>query len=66
MDNKVAKPFIDINVGDYIEFITDKKTYQTMVTKIQLKSNLYKAYVTLGEYRISLTEKIKLLERSRR
>lgn len=66
MDNKVARPFIDINVGDYIEFITDKKTYQTMITKIQLKSNLYKAYVTLGEYRISLTEKIKLLERSRR
>lgn len=60
LDNKVAKPFIDFNVGDFIEFITPTKTYQTMVTQISLK-NLYQAGVTLGEYRVSLTDKIKLL-----
>lgn len=60
MDNKVAVPFKDFNVGDFIEFITPTKTYQTMVTQISLK-NLYQASITLGEYRVSLTDKIKLL-----
>ena len=59
--NKVVKPFIDINVGDFIEFITPTKTYETMVTQLSFKNNLYEVYVTLGEYRISLTDKIKLL-----
>ena len=61
MDNKVAVPFKDFNVGDFIEFITPTKTYQTMVTQISLKNNDYQASVTLGEYRVSLTDKIKLL-----
>ena len=61
MDNKVAVPFKDFNVGDFIEFITPTKTYQTMVTQISLKNNDYEASVTLGEYRVSLTDKIKLL-----
>lgn len=61
MDNKVAVPFKDFNVGDFIEFITPTKTYQTMVTQISFKNNLYEAGITLGEYRVSLTDKIKLL-----
>ena len=61
IDNKVAVPFIDFKVGDFIEFITSTKTYQTMVTQITLKNNLYQVGVTLGEYRISLTDKIKIL-----
>ena len=59
--NKVVKPFFDINVGDFIEFITPTKTYETMVTQLSFKNNLYEVNVTLGEYRISLTDKIKLL-----
>lgn len=63
MDNKVVVPFIDLNVGDFIEFITPTKTYETMVTQITLKNNLYQASITLGEYRISLTDKLKLLSK---
>ena len=63
INNKVVKPFFDINVGDFIEFITPDKTYETMVTQLSLKNNLYQVYVTLGEYRISLTDKIQLLSK---
>lgn len=62
-NNKVARPFYEFKVGDFIEFITPSKTYETMVTQIAFKNNLYEAYVTLGEYRISLTDKIKLLSK---
>ena len=63
MDNKVVVPFTDLNVGDFIEFITPTKTYETMVTQITFKNNLYQAGITLGEYRISLTDKLKLLSK---
>lgn len=61
MNNQVVDPFVDLNVGDFIEFITPDKTYQTLVTQFSFKGNLYQASVTLGEYRINLTDKIKLL-----
>lgn len=61
LDNKVIKPFFDLEVGDFVEFRTPSKTYTTMVSKFVLKNNLYQVAVTLGEYRISLTDKIKLL-----
>ena len=63
MSNKVVVPFKDLNVGDFIEFITPNKTYQTMVTQFIFKNNLTQVGVTLGEYRIKLTDKIKLLSR---
>lgn len=63
MNNKVAVPFVDLNVGDFIEFITPTKTYETMVTQIIFKNNLYQAGITLGEYRVSLTDKLKLLSK---
>lgn len=59
--NGVAEPFVDFNVGDFIEFITPTKNYQTIVTQISLKNNVYQASVILGEYRVSLTDKLKLL-----
>ena len=62
-NNKVVKLFEDISVGDFIEFITPTKTYNTMITQIAFKNNLYQASLTLGEYRISLTDKIKLLSK---
>lgn len=61
--NKIAPLFEVLNVGDFIEFITPSITYQTMVTKITFKGNFHTANVTLGEYRVSLTEKIKLLSK---
>lgn len=63
VDNEIAKVFKDIEVGDFIEFITPNKTYQTMVTKLSFKGTLYLTQITLGEYRVSLTEKLKLLTR---
>lgn len=62
-ENKIAVLFEDIKVGDFIEFITPNKTYETMITKVSLKGNLYSANITLGEYRLNLTEKIKLLSK---
>lgn len=63
MDNKVIVPFKDINVGDFIRFIAPSKSYDTMVTQISLKNSVSSASITLGEYRGSLTDKIKLLSK---
>lgn len=63
MDNKVVAPFQDITVGDFVQFITPSKIYNTMVTQITLKNTLATAGITLGEYRGSLTDKIKLLSK---
>ncbi len=62
-ENKIAELFVDLNIGDFIEFIGPHKTYETMVTKITFKNNLYQPEITLGEYRLSLTEKLKLLSK---
>ena len=61
--NKLITLFTDVNVGDFIKFITPAKTYETMVTQITIKNSLSIASVTLGEYRGSLTDKIKLLSK---
>ncbi len=63
VENGVAALFKDLHIGDFIEFVTPKKKYQTMITKITFKGNLHTAEVTLGEYRVSLTEKMKLLSK---
>lgn len=63
MDNKVVVPFKDISVGDFIRFLAPSKSYNTMVTQISFKNNLEIASVTLGEYRGSLTDKLKLLSK---
>lgn len=63
MDNKLIVPFKNLCLGDFVEFVTPKKTYSTMVTQLSLKGNFYECSVVLGEYRIKLTDKIKLLEK---
>ena len=63
MDNKILVPFKNLCLGDFVEFVTPKKTYLTMVTQLSLKGNFYECSVVLGEYRIKLTDKIKLLEK---
>ncbi len=66
MDSKVAKPFKDFFVGDFILFITEKKTYQTLISKMELKKDLGKIAITLGEHRVSLTEQFILFKNNRR
>lgn len=60
--NKVDS-FKDLSLGTFIEFITPGKTYSTIVTKITYKGTFKKATLMLGEYRATLTDKLKLLQR---
>lgn len=62
MDNSFIVPFKNLILGDFVQFVVGAKTYSTMVTQLAFKGNFYECSVVLGEYRIRLTEKIKLLE----
>ena len=53
----------DLAVGDFIEFVTPLKTYETLITKVKYKGTFNIVNVTLGEQRVSLTDKLKLLDR---
>lgn len=64
MNNKVFKPFKNVYLGDYISFIHNNKTYESVVTGIKFKDSLNHAMITLGEYRVKLTEKIQLLSKN--
>lgn len=63
MDNDIIIPFKNLRIGDYVEFITETKVYNTMVTQLSFKGNFYECSLVLGEYRVKLTDKIKLLEK---
>ncbi|MDL2292545.1 hypothetical protein LJC17_03035 [Acholeplasma sp. OttesenSCG-928-E16] len=63
MGNTIIKPFTNLNLGDFVSFVAEKKTYNTMVTQLSFKDNYHECFVILGEYRVRLTEKLKLLER---
>lgn len=63
MDNSIIVPFNNLNLGDFVEFVTNSKTYDTMVTQLSFKGNFHECSVVLGEYRVKLTDKIKLLEK---
>jgi hypothetical protein len=65
LNNKVFKPFMNFHLGDYISFIHKHKTYDTVVTGILFKDSLKVAKITLGEYRVKLTEKIQLLSKAK-
>jgi len=62
--NSIFKPLNNLFVGDYIEFFTDKKAYSTVITQIKYKSNFSQCFITLGEYRTRLTDKIKILTKN--
>lgn len=53
----------DLTVGAIVVFITENKTYETIVSKMEFKGTFNIAKVTLGEYRLSLTDKLKLMDR---
>lgn len=63
MDNKVFKPLSNMFLGYKITFIGQRKTYNSFITQIKFKNNFDVCYLTLGEYRNSLTDKIKLLSK---
>ena len=63
MDNKVFRPLSNMYLGYLLTFISQRKTYETVLTQIKFKNNFDVCYLTLGEYRNSLTDKIKLLSK---
>ena len=65
LNNQVFIPFKNFNLGDYISFKHNKKTYDTVVTGLVFKDTLKVAKVTLGEYRVKLTEKVQLLSKAK-
>ncbi len=64
MKNKVFIPFTNIQLGDYVSFIHKGKTYESVITGITFKDSMNFATITLGEYRVKLTEKIQLLSKN--
>ena len=63
-DNDVLQPMKNIELGDFIEFINNDQIYDSVVTSIKFTNGFHQATMTLGEYRIKLTEKIHLLNKS--
>ena len=53
----------DLSVGTFVQFISKEKVYDTLISKVVYKGTLNKASITLGEYRVTLTDKLKLLDR---
>ena len=53
----------NLKIGTFVQFISDEKVYETLVTKIKYKGSFQFAEITLGEYRNSLTDKLKLIDR---
>jgi hypothetical protein len=53
----------ELSVGTFVSFITPNKTYETIVTKMTYEGTFKQATIVLGEHRISLTDKLKLLNR---
>ena len=62
-DNNTISPFRDFWLGDFANFISSNKVYETMVSQITFKETMEYASITLGEYRVKLTDKLKLLTR---
>lgn len=63
LNNNVFIPLSNMFLGYFIEFYAPKKSYSTLLTQIKYKNNFDECYLTLGEHRSSLTDKIKLLSK---
>ena len=53
----------NLKIGTFVEFVSKERVYDTLVTKLKYKGTFNVAEVTLGEYRDSLTDKLKLIDR---
>lgn len=51
----------NLEIGDFIEFIYKGKIYDSIVTGLKYINNMEVVHVTLGEYRVNLTEKLQIL-----
>lgn len=63
-DHKIIRVFDNINIGDFVEFRSKGKIYDSIVTGIRFQNQFESCQITLGEYRIKLTEKIQILSKS--
>ncbi|HPL55673.1 MAG TPA: hypothetical protein PLH44_04005 [Bacilli bacterium] len=63
LDNQIFIPFTNAYLGDQIEFITETKTIPTLISQIKFKNTLKECSIILGEHRLKLTEKLKMIER---
>lgn len=61
---KKDNPVVSLQLGDFVAFITPTKTYDSVVSALKFHKTLSIMQVTLGEYRIRLTDKIKLLDKN--
>ena len=64
MGHKIIRVFDNTNIGDFVEFHSKGKTYDSIVTGLRFQNQLQSCQITLGEYRIKLTEKIQILSKS--
>jgi hypothetical protein len=53
-----------LDIGDFVEFIHKGKRYESLVTGIKYVNTFEVATITLGEYRLKLTEKIQILSKN--
>lgn len=56
--------FRTLDIGDFVEFIYNGKRYDSLVTGIKYVNTFEVATITLGEYRLKLTEKIQILSKN--
>lgn len=62
INNNQSNP--KLQLGDFVEFITESKVYDSIVTGLRYLKTMKLTQVTLGEFRIKLTDKIKLLNKT--
>ena len=55
------KSLSNLELGDFVEFVYKGKIYDSVVTGIKYVNNTNIAALTLGEYRMKLTEKLQIL-----
>ncbi len=60
-NNSVFVPLTNIHLGDKVRFIHGDKEWHTILSRIEMKGTLEDFKVTLGEQRVKLTEKLKII-----
>lgn len=60
-DNSVFVPFQNVHLGDKVLFIHGEKRWITILSRIEMKGSVKDYMITLGEQRIKLTEKLRLI-----
>lgn len=53
-----------LEIGEYVAFIYKGRTYDSLVTGMKYQNSLDVCSITLGEYRMNLTEKLQILSKN--